>query len=279
MDWRTVLAINDCLSTLVLSKTAYVNNLRRFLSAPAEADNELPRINTIRTYLRVLNRSGSSEATELFSRDETFRRLQMGLATEEQDQVNRQLQTYLAIFRWRCPFDILHTWQFDGVNADLAVRARQTFCPGQTIKGLEGRLVEAPEEAVEQQRQADMVSSIVESERFGQTFFMTSLARFVNHACDPNAKLVVRSRRYVDVVAIKEITLGEEVTVHYGSGYFGSDNQECLCRICKAPSRSSRPVPCSHCGWEGEDVECSSAPCSFCVRHFSIYGNPWPATT
>lgn len=66
---------------------------------------------------------------------------------------------------------------------------------------------------------------------------MTSLfmgpARFANHDCGANAKLVITGQAGIDIVAVRNINVGEEITVTYGENYFGEDNCECLCQSCE----------------------------------------------
>ena len=62
-----------------------------------------------------------------------------------------------------------------------------------------------------------------------------SLARFINHACQPNARVGVvsdvRGRKHVCFFAVKEIGVGEEVTVDYGCEVGGVEG--CGCDACR----------------------------------------------
>lgn len=69
--------------------------------------------------------------------------------------------------------------------------------------------------------------------------------RFVNHSCRPNCAFDTRAvggRICVLVVAMRAIGWGEELTVHYGDGYW-TRRQRCLCGEDCCPSRV----------WEEED--------------------------
>ena len=75
-------------------------------------------------------------------------------------------------------------------------------------------------------------------------------ARFANHDCKANARLVPRGAEGMEVVSVRAINVGDEITVDYGDHYFGEDNCECLCATCEAGARG---------GWPGEDkseMEC-----------------------
>ncbi len=74
-------------------------------------------------------------------------------------------------------------------------------------------------------------------------------ARFANHDCDANARLVTRSQVGIEIFACRDIEAGDEITVTYGENYFGEDNCECLCKTCEdnltngwKPADGSLPV-------------------------------------
>lgn len=75
--------------------------------------------------------------------------------------------------------------------------------------------------------------SIVVSSRNRMTSLFMGPARFANHDCGANAKLVITGQSGIDIVAVRSIDVGEEITVTYGDNYFGEDNCECLCQTCE----------------------------------------------
>lgn len=68
-----------------------------------------------------------------------------------------------------------------------------------------------------------------------------NIARYINHACKPNAKAeIVRGRIFIK--ALRRIEAGEEITYNYGKGYFETfiEPKGCLCEACgKAGARLS----------------------------------------
>lgn len=60
-------------------------------------------------------------------------------------------------------------------------------------------------------------------------------ARYINHACRPNAEAVV-SRGRIRIKAIKRIKPGDEITYNYGPSYFETFIKPagCRCLTCKA---------------------------------------------
>lgn len=61
-----------------------------------------------------------------------------------------------------------------------------------------------------------------------------NLARYINHACRPNAEAYTVGRR-IFVYAKKHISPGEEITCHYGHTYFEDFIQPwgCKCPSCR----------------------------------------------
>jgi SET domain-containing protein len=59
--------------------------------------------------------------------------------------------------------------------------------------------------------------------------------RYTNHSCAPNARLCIRQGR-VEFYALRDIAVGEEITVHYGESHHGG---RLTCR-CGAPGCAGR---------------------------------------
>ncbi len=60
------------------------------------------------------------------------------------------------------------------------------------------------------------------------------IARYINHACDPNAEAIVENDAHIMIYALKSIDAGEEISYDYGVEYVKDIIQEegCLCRSC-----------------------------------------------
>jgi histone-lysine N-methyltransferase SUV420H len=58
--------------------------------------------------------------------------------------------------------------------------------------------------------------SIVVSSRKKSTSLFLGPARFANHDCDANARLTTQGSSGMDIVAARDIEIGEEITVSYG---------------------------------------------------------------
>ena len=70
-----------------------------------------------------------------------------------------------------------------------------------------------------------------------------NIARYINHACRPNAESDVKPRkRKVFIVAIKNIEVGEEINYDYGTDYFKEYIKPigCLCVRCVKKRKEQR---------------------------------------
>jgi hypothetical protein len=72
-----------------------------------------------------------------------------------------------------------------------------------------------------------------------------NIARFINHSCNPNAKLQQArcgSRRILTVQKIGKVGLNEEITIDYGNGWF-QPGEYCLCGSarCRNPAPKTAP--------------------------------------
>ncbi len=68
-----------------------------------------------------------------------------------------------------------------------------------------------------------------------------NIARYINHACKPNAESDVIGHKII-IRAIKVIRPGDEVTYDYGKNYFNTFIKPigCLCRACEAKRKEER---------------------------------------
>src|SRR5947209_10327205 len=70
-----------------------------------------------------------------------------------------------------------------------------------------------------------------------------NIARYINHACKPNAESDVRPRkRKVFIRAIRNIEPGEEINYDYGTGYFKASLKPigCKCAACERKRKKKR---------------------------------------
>jgi histone-lysine N-methyltransferase SUV420H len=150
----------------------------------------------------------------------------------------QHLRRYLRIYAPDCPWEVSTTNRYTIVTHEACVIARRYIKRNETIKYLAGiQLNITPEEEQEITVRKKDFSIVVSSRKKCTSLFMGP-ARFANHDCRANAKLMTTSHSTIEIVASRPIDVGEEITVTYSDCYFGDDNCECLCRTCEEELRN-----------------------------------------
>lgn len=152
---------------------------------------------------------------------------------KEKEDFKAHLRRYMSIYLPDCPFEVNATNRYTIVSAEACITARRFIKRNETIKYLSGiQVVVTPEEEAEiASRKKDF--SLVVSSRSKSTSLFMGPARFANHDCEANARLVTRGQAGIEIIACKDIEVGEEITVTYSESYFGEDNCDCLCQTCE----------------------------------------------
>lgn len=168
-----------------------------------------------------------------------LKRYKKSLRTKaEQEHFLDHLRKYIAMYQTDCAWEVSTTNRYTITTYEAAVTARRRIRQGDTIKYLTGTLVPlTTEESVD----LDMTNrnfSIVVSGRKKNSSIFLGPARFANHDCDANGRLVPRGENGMEVVAMKNIEVGDEITVSYGDDYFGPRNMDCLCHTCEQMERN-----------------------------------------
>ena len=148
------------------------------------------------------------------------------------------LRKYIFMYQTDCPWEVSTTNRYTITNYEAAVTARKRVKQGETIKYLTGTLVPL---STAESMDLDMTNrnfSIVVNARKKSDQMFLGPARFANHDCSPNGRLIMKGIDSMEVKADKNINIGDEITVSYGDNYFGPDNVECLCHTCEVHERN-----------------------------------------
>lgn len=156
----------------------------------------------------------------------------------EKEWFRRHLRKYIQIYHPDCPFEVTTTNRYIITEHEAAICARKPIKAGQEIKFLSGTLVSMTKEEEFDLGLTRKDFSVVMSSRRKTPSFFLGPARFANHDCDANGRLVTRGTEGMSVMATRNIEEGEEITVSYGDDYFGIDNCECLCLTCEHAVRN-----------------------------------------
>lgn len=164
----------------------------------------------------------------------------------EKEDFRKHLRRYMSIYLPDCPFEVTSTNRYSITSHEAALSARRFIKRGEHIKYLHGiQVVISPEEEQDiMARKKDF--SIVVSSRSKHTSLFMGPARFANHDCNANARLVTFGQAGIEIVAERNIEPDEEITVTYSENYFGDNNCECLCKTCEDSLEN---------GWVNPDAE------------------------
>lgn len=153
----------------------------------------------------------------------------------------KHVRRYLAMYSPLAPFAVEVTTRYAESTkrqAEACIVAREKIIAGSEIKFLTGMLAdlgEDDEELIASGSAGDF--SIINTSRRDCSSMMLGPARFVNHDCEPNAQFTSNGRSLC-VKALRNIHIGEEITVQYAPNYFGQNNCECLCATCEKHKRN-----------------------------------------
>lgn len=182
----------------------------------------------------------------------------------EREWFKRHFRKYVQIYLPDCPFEISTTNRYTIIEQEASVVARRNIKKGEEIKYLCGTLV-----SMTRQEELDLgfnrkdFSIVMSSRRKNPSLFLGP-ARFANHDCNANGRLSTRGNDGMQIIAARDIELGEEITVSYGEDYFGIDNCECLCETCERLVRNgwspSVSVPASQVSTPVRDIDSNQSP-------------------
>ncbi|GAB7360206.1 hypothetical protein MBLNU230_g7967t1 [Neophaeotheca triangularis] len=150
---------------------------------------------------------------------------------DEKEHFARHLRKYVDIYLPDCPFEVGTVNRYTITTQEASIIARKPIKKGQPIKYLTGIQVSMTKD--EEKILGDNDFSVIRSSRKKQSSLFLGPARFANHDCDANADLQTTGKHGMYIKAVKDIAVGEEITVLYGVDYFGADNCECLCGTCE----------------------------------------------
>lgn len=136
---------------------------------------------------------------------------------KEKQDFTRHMQRYVKIYLPDCPWEVSTTNRYTVIAHEAAVTARAFIKRKQKIKYLSGIQVIMTKEELEVTQKNRRDFSIVFSSRKKASSLFLGPARFANHDCDANAKLSTCENAGMEIIAVRDIEIGEEITVTYGT--------------------------------------------------------------
>ncbi|KAF8840513.1 SET domain-containing protein [Paxillus ammoniavirescens] len=156
--------------------------------------------------------------------------------------------------------EIAHTSRYSHKTgkSELCILATRPLTPGMVIAELKGSMAHLSKEEDRELKRTDLKNldirrdfSVIHSRQMKKNHLFLGPARFVNHDCENNCELF-REGKYITFRVIRPITIGEEITAHYGDGYFGSRNRYCLCETCETNGRGGYGLEVETAGCESD---------------------------
>ncbi|KAF9566673.1 hypothetical protein CPC08DRAFT_627960 [Agrocybe pediades] len=166
------------------------------------------------------------------------------LSQYDQKQINAfatHASRYFELYHPSGCIEIAHTSRYSHHTgkSELCILATRNLAPGTVIAELKGSMANLTDEEDRELKRTDLRNrdirrdfSVIHSKSMKKNHLFLGPARFVNHDCNNNCELF-REGRYITFRVLRPIAIGEEITAHYGDGYFGKKNRHCLCETCE----------------------------------------------
>ncbi|KAF5393241.1 hypothetical protein D9757_000684 [Collybiopsis confluens] len=154
---------------------------------------------------------------------------------------------YFELYHPSGSIEISHTSRYSDRTgkSELCILATRNLAPGTVITELKGSMANLTDEEDRELKRTDLRNSdirrdfsVIHSKSMKKNHLFLGPARFVNHDCNNNCELF-REGRYITFRVLRPISIGEEITAHYGDGYFGRKNRHCLCETCERRGRGA----------------------------------------
>ncbi|KAF9465019.1 hypothetical protein BDZ94DRAFT_1215347 [Collybia nuda] len=170
------------------------------------------------------------------------------LKSYTQKQINAfatHASRYFELYNPSGYIEIAHTSRYSHRTgkSELCILATRNLAPGTVVTELKGSMANLTDEEDKELKRTDLRNSdirrdfsVIHSKQMKKNHLFLGPARFVNHDCDNNCELF-REGKYITFRVLRPIIIGEEITAHYGDGYFGRKNRHCLCETCEKRGR------------------------------------------
>ncbi|KJA29035.1 hypothetical protein HYPSUDRAFT_128244 [Hypholoma sublateritium FD-334 SS-4] len=170
------------------------------------------------------------------------------LKSYTQKQINAfatHASRYFELYHPSGSIEIAHTSRYSHHTgkSELCILATRNLAVGAVVTELKGSMANLTDEEDKELKRTDLRNSdirrdfsVIHSKSMKKNHLFLGPARFVNHDCDNNCELF-REGKYITFRVLRPIAIGEEITAHYGDGYFGKKNRHCLCETCEKNGR------------------------------------------
>ncbi|RPB24182.1 hypothetical protein L211DRAFT_213576 [Terfezia boudieri ATCC MYA-4762] len=228
---------DDLLTDALVDKIYYWTKIRKTkrLYLPSRRVVEKDVAPIVADY--VVRARSVTAAVEKFEQLTGVQSFLQGMEEWKKNEFMKHVRRYMQIYHPEAPFEVNSTDRYTLFTHEACVHARRPIRTGETIKFLAGCMLLMTDEEEENLDDSSDFSVICTSRMKG-TSVLLGPARFVNHDCDPNCKFITTNKDNITIMAIRNITMGEEITIKYSEDYFGENNCECLCQTCESRAQN-----------------------------------------
>ncbi|KAF9230702.1 hypothetical protein BU15DRAFT_68975 [Melanogaster broomeanus] len=250
MNMRDLSRDDDFLSHLLVEKLGTGNvPLAVHKMDPSRRLPKVPAVDLMVIVRRLVEcRSGPQNAVRQAVDELLALPVRYYLKPYTQKQINAfatHASRYFELYNPGGCIEIAHTSRYSHKTgkSELCILATRPLSPGIVIVELKGSMAYLSKEEDRELKRTDLRNvdirrdfSVIHSRQMKKNHLFLGPARFVNHDCDNNCELF-REGKYITFRVLRPIATGEEITAHYGDGYFGSKNRYCLCETCENGGR------------------------------------------
>ncbi|CAO3629673.1 unnamed protein product [Mucor hiemalis] len=171
-------------------------------------------------------------AVEAFLTTSYFQEYTKNFESKQLTEFGQHMKRYLIMYRHSAGFEVGSTTRYTG-KPEACLIATKMWNAGEQVTCCLGSIAALSEQDDLKLKSEGRDFSVMVSTRKKCSCLFLGPARFMNHDCDSNCEFILIGQNAITFRVIKDIMIGEEMTVFYADHYFGEDNCECMCVSCE----------------------------------------------
>lgn len=171
-------------------------------------------------------------AVEAFLLTSYFQEYTKNFESKQLVEFNQHMKRYLIMYRHNAGFEVGSTTRYTG-KPEACLIATKAWNTGEQVTCCLGSIAALSEQDDLKLKSEGRDFSVMVSTRKKCSCLFLGPARFMNHDCDSNCEFILIGQNAITFRVVKDIMVGEEMTVFYADHYFGEGNCECMCVSCE----------------------------------------------